>query len=875
MATLVNLNTHSQTEGGQIDILQSLTTAANSVSRLVDTKCWQLYNNYTDIREFEYLTQIGGKDLPAKFQHIPAQRPKINFLVGRQIERPFQFSVSAVDKAALKKKKEQRTKFYVDQYITKFRSTYNQIEGSLKEVLEKKQELEQQLQQQPQNEQQQEALVQAKKVFPQVEAQIETIRGALQDVEVFTMQNIRKLEQLQRYTNKDFVEITAQKALKAYIQKLNIKQRSVQNFISSTVTGKEYYYVDYIPGSPLPIYRALQGHNVFYQAADDVDWVEDLDWAGFEENMTPQDVINEFGLTGAEKAEIENFNNGTSSPGSDAGPFVTDEKGNVVDGGPNFVPSGSVNPAAGINVKRVWWVAERQIKAIRTPNKYRPGRYFTNFIAKDDQKAIIDRKDYHYQYYRGEDGSKVSKWILNAQPDDKRGLAQEWEADKVRAIDSKNGDEVVTRYIYDRYKGAIINLNIFRAMKDPIQPRSVDNYSKTQLPIVGQTFNNITQQPYSLIWATKEIQRMINIVSWHKELMFALAGTKTLLYDILFKPTGMSDQEFRYKKKLGDMQIESRKKGVNQLQSSFNQWQVLDLSLSDSIQYLDKILDNLDNQMGMIMGISRQAMGQVNNEDQVGTMKMSQQSVMLITEVLYAKHDEVERRALSMLMNIARAYLWDKNVVMSYVNENSEEDILDIPANTLNMSDYEVLIANNTLEERKLTELKNYALNSYGKGLLPFTSFSQIYSSDSMTEIKRLSEYFDEEAKRLANEGQQKERDHETDLQNQKIELMGKVQAMVQEQKQKIEALNLELQKNKNEFDQQVATQDLALRAKEVEYKKEVAEMKANAEFSGTKVMGEVKQESNRANEQIKILKIKLDHVENLIKSGKEKPSKN
>ena len=153
MSTLVNLNVSSQSEGGQLDILRTLCTAANSVSRTVDTKCWQLYNNYVDERDFDYLTKIGGQPLPAKFQHIPAQRPKINYLAGRMIERAFNFSVSAIDKGSLKKKNEQRANFYVEQYLTRFRQMYNQMDAGMQEIAQKKQEIEAMLQQQPQNDQ--------------------------------------------------------------------------------------------------------------------------------------------------------------------------------------------------------------------------------------------------------------------------------------------------------------------------------------------------------------------------------------------------------------------------------------------------------------------------------------------------------------------------------------------------------------------------------------------------------------------------------------------------------------------------------------------------------------------------------------------------
>ncbi len=866
----INLNTESQTPDGRINILNALCTAGSTINWSVDQKCWQLYNNYIDVREFEYLTTPGGNALPAKFQHIPAQRPKINFLVGRQLDRPLQASVVCTDKRSLKEKKENKVKFYVDEYITRFRDMYNQVDGQIQEILEKKKEIEQSLQQKPENEDQQQQLIQAKKMLPQIEAKIETIRQSLQDSQIFTMQNIKKLENLERYTNQDYMEITAQKALKAYIQKLEIIQKNVQSFIAHLVTGKPRFYVDYRPGDKLPIYRPLQGHNVFYQAIDDIEWIEDLDWAGFEEYMSPQDVISEFGLTDEEKASIETDPGTNGAYHNDAGPFVTDEKGNVVDGGPNYVSSGAIFATTGVKVQRVWWVAERTSKTIVTPNKYRPGHSIYTFIGANDRKqTVIDRHLYHNELAYGEDGVKKSKWILNAQQNDT--LPKEYDDKDVRTYNSNQGDELVVRYLSDRYKGVIINNEILRAWKDPIQPHTEENYSKKKLPIVGPTFNNLTKQPYSLIWATKEVQRMINVVSWHKELMLALAGTKTLLYDMIFKPEGMSDKEYRYNRKIGDMPVQTRKKGVGAVnQSNFNQWQVLDLSLSDSIQYLDKILDNLDGFLCGIMGISKQAMGQVTADDPVGTTKMSQQSVLTVTKVLYWQHDEVVRRALNMMMNLAKQYLWDSDTIMSYVNENSEQEIVEIPKGMFKGKDFEIIIVGNSKEEEKLDEMKNFALQNWSKGMLPFNNFMSIYSSDSMTEVRKMSEYFAEEAEKLMAQSKQTDLKNQSQLQEEKIKLQGQMTQMVEDQKRQIEKMAHDLEQQKFEFDKTIQAQELQLKSREIDVKQEAVQVKSQAEFAGTKVTAQVKQESNRANEKIKLLKIQLDSLADSIKSKKE-----
>ena len=134
-----------------------------------------------------------------------------------------------------------------------------------------------------------------------------------------------------------------------------------------------------------------------------------------------------------------------------------------------------------------------------------------------------------------------------------------------------------------------------------------------------------------------------------------------------------------------------------------------------------------------------------------------------------------------------------------------------------------------------------------------------------------MSEYFSEEAQRLQKESLQAERKHEADLQDQKIKLQGEMTQMVEGQKRQIEKLSLDLQKQKEEFDRQIATQELALRAKEIELKKELGELKADSEFSSTKMMAEVKQEHNRADESIKILKAKLDNIQKMLENQKQK----
>jgi hypothetical protein len=848
----VNLNKDSITQNGRENILTELSKAA-SIIRTTDEKCWALYNNTFNPGDYTYLTSIGGFDLPAKMRHIPKQRPYIDWLAGRQTDRPFPFTVTAVDKKALKRKYEERARFFADQSYDRFMEVFNSIAQGMQQIEQKKSELQQKLQQKPQNDQEVQEQNEIRQQMPVIEQKLQEIQQHLESMQVINDKNLDDVKRMQRYTNKDIVEEVAQKAMKAYRQRLSIKNKSVQNFISSAVTGKERYYVDYRPGDTDPIFRALVGYDVFYQAVDNVEWIQDLDWCGFTEKMSPQDVISEFRLEGNDKLRIEEGNFSISYAGQSNG-FVATPDGKAIDPGAVgdvALSTGASGYAQGVDVKRLWWVAERNIEYVQWVNKYRPGRYFTHFVKEGEKTKYIDEKYYRYQETRDKDLKKVTggRWINK---DDKKDDSFDYK--DVKTYDSRKGDPGPgKRVYYDRYRGVVIDRDILIAEKDPIQPRSIDNISKVKLPIVGPTFNNITFQPYSLIWATKDIQATINLVTYHRELMLGVAGTKSFLMDKSQKPEDVSDAEWRYRQKMGNIEIETARKGVSR-PASFNQFAVMDMSLSASIQYLEKMLESLDNQMGLIMGISRPAMGQVVNTDQVGTFQMSQQSTLLVTEILFAKHDEIERQALSMLMNICRQYLWDTDTILSYWNDNNEEEIVRIPANLLKMNDFDILLERSTLEERRLNELKQYALQNYSKGTLPFHQFVRMYPVESLKQLEKMSVHFAEEGQRIQAEMQNADKQKMSDLKKEEYQLKTDMQLAIQQQSEKLQEMSIQIDQQRLAFEKEIQSRELALKELIEKSQLTISDKKIDVDNETKRIVAEMRSSDTMAQTKVKQL---------------------
>jgi hypothetical protein len=297
------------------------------------------------------------------------------------------------------------------------------------------------------------------------------------------------------------------------------------------------------------------------------------------------------------------------------------------------------------------------------------------------------------------------------------------------------------------------------------------------------------------------------------------------------------------------------------LQPTFNQFQVLDMSLSNSIQYFDAILDGLDSQMGLIMGITRQAMGQTVNTDQVGTFQMSQQSTLLVTESYYAKHDEIERQALSLMINLARQFLWDKETIMSYINENSEEEIVEIPAHLLNKKDFRVLLERSPADERKLNQLKEFHLQNYAKGMLPWDTFLNLFNVESLIEMQKKSEYFAVEARKIQDQSRQAEQQSQIELITAKEKLKGEMTAQVKQVETEMKKMALQLDQQRLQLEDYVQRTNLALQEKALSLQDKGQEQDAMIRSEKIKDDGEKWRAELGSKQQDDFLKNEIAHI--------------
>ena len=189
----------------------------------------------------------------------------------------------------------------------------------------------------------------------------------------------------------------AQKLAIKLRERLGLKEKSIKNFINQCVTGKQAYYVDYLPGEKLPRFESLNTQKIYYPATDSQEWIQNGEWVVVEEIMSYQNVMRLYGdrLSEDQKKRIEdnyirNADNNSNFAATPTGGAVLSKQG---------LYSGTSVSEYGVRVWKIWYTEERKVFSKKTPNKYKQGEHFTHFLT--DGKPIIDRKNFRYNKQTG------------------------------------------------------------------------------------------------------------------------------------------------------------------------------------------------------------------------------------------------------------------------------------------------------------------------------------------------------------------------------------------------------------------------------------------------------------------------------------------
>ena len=477
-------------------------------------------------------------------------------------------------------------------------------------------------------------------ILQYIEAAI-TARMSPEEAQQFQQQlqsgEIMPPEQIAKYMDKDYkdiVENTAYHSLTYLREKLDLDNEFIKGWKDGLISGREIYYVGVLNAEP---YAERVNPICFsYDKSPDLEFIEDGSWCCRKMRMPITEVYDRY----YDKLEEKDLDKLEEMIGSTPGRNLGDRS--PVDMGIQLrIYDNPIFEGSGKSLVNVWhccWKSFKKIFYVTTTDE-----------AGQPQINIVDET---YQPV-GNEVSVEPDWIIEV-----------WEGYRAGS---------------DLYFGI-----------QPIEYQhvSIDNPNSQKLPYCGAIYSNTNSKPRSLVSILKPLQYMYIVLWYRLELAIARDKGKVLLFDITQIPKSMGitpTKWLHYLSSVGVSFVNPYEEGWNipgregGKPAQFNQYQAMDLTMSNVIAEYIQLMDKIEELAGTISGITAQREGAVSSSEMVGNVERSVVQSSHITEPLFWVHNQCKRRVLNMLLNTAKG-AWEETgkKKLQYIFDNGERAFLDI-----------------------------------------------------------------------------------------------------------------------------------------------------------------------------------------------------
>lgn len=261
------------------------------------------------------------------------------------------------------------------------------------------------------------------------------------------------------------------------------------------------------------------------------------------------------------------------------------------------------------------------------------------------------------------------------------------------------------------------------------------------LPYVGYVYNNQNSIATSFVEMVKPYQ-YTNIIMWYRlEQEIAKAKGKKFVMDLaqLPKSKGMTmDQWTYYFDNIGIAYINSREEGrKNDPQSvaNFNQFQSIDMTLSQSVQQYLAIIAKLESSVASITGVSSQREGDIGrSETATGAQRAIIQSTNN-TKPLFYFHDVVKKEVLTELLELCKVAYIDGTQINHVVDESTIETI-KIDGDKLFDTDFGVFLKDSFEEAESIQKLEQYLSIALQQDKVNLSNIIELCGEKSLSKMK-------------------------------------------------------------------------------------------------------------------------------------------
>lgn len=563
-------------------------------------------------------------------------------------------------------------------------------------------------------------------------------------------------------------EIAAQEYIQYYIDRYNLKQKFNILFQDLCVTGQAYVRTYIKELGKDPVVQVCNPEETFFDYNEEQIWLQDSRRVVHRRWMTAADILTEYGH------------------------YLSEED-------------------------------RKKLDAMFTDyyNSYGRWRSEQVFVGTVDSN---NRANYEHLYFTG-----TSRWRKVLIP----VFHVEWispnevedDTDVLDLVHTKGRDNIQSskRRRKDRYECYKIDIGkgiYFGYGKCAYVNREIDNPYECKLSYNGLIYRGRNHRPYSLVWATRDIQNMYDITYFQLNNLFAMArpGGVIIPLEHIPKEFGKTVHERIIKsaayKKAGMDQIISISQEGLEGQYAFNNFGSYPSNLDGNLlQAYMNYLEILREQAMNIVGLNRHLLGQIEELDGKGTTTMAIKQGEIITKDLYFLNGLLIKQTLTNIVNLSRLTISNNWVGSITVGDNHK--IFSIDSERYSLADYGVFISDDFEDIEKLKRADELVIRALDAQMIDLKTAFNTLMSRSVSKRKQVIEQATAEVEQSASiqlnqlrqENEQLRKQIE-DLNN-TIKQLGGKELLIQQEK-------LKLEKEKLKADIEIKNKEIELRRKQI-----------------------------------------------------------
>jgi len=400
-------------------------------------------------------------------------------------------------------------------------------------------------------------------------------------------------------------------------------------------------------------------------------------------------------------------------------------------------------------VDRYYEVLEKdEIISLEQKHHYANPQNFFQYISSE---GSIDKIAVTHVTWKGR---KMIKFISRIDPN--TGEISEDVLDEDYVLDEELETLIETRWVNELYEGTLIGDDVFVHLRPVLfQRNAMNNFSVTKQPYNGRKFSDLHSENVSLTEIGLPYLIMHVIVTRTLELTIAKSKGKIFLMDpnAIPRENGWDEEKtFYYAEALGYMMVDRNQIGVDK---SWNQYQVLDMSLFDQIKQLIELLGHFKQEWDDVIGITRQRKGQTYASDLVGVNERATFQSTIITDGIFNMFEELVETELQGLLDLSKftelegsRKLWNSTEFGNEILEIDPEQYCTSELGIMVQSSAEAIAIKNKLEANVQNMLQNN---------VKVSTIFEVLTSDNIAELKSKLLRIEEIEQEIAKQQQESE----------------------------------------------------------------------------------------------------------------------